>query len=277
LKLIENKRKCKKAYLKNYQNKSNDKNIDTVAMITFIKKINKIRNFGSFENFSWPSDLPEFKKNNLFYGKNGSGKTTLSHFLQCNEKGKFPDDFKPSPSMEITTTKGSISDLTALSDKIKVFNTYYISDNLFWDAGHANNLLWLGQANIEIQNAIEKLDKEIEQLNNELPTLEKNETESSNKLEKFLTDHSRNIRALLGYDQSEYQKTHLKKDYDNIIAGKIAAVSLSEDDYSTKQEIAKAIATEPELQNCNSPKLNLKEVIPKHKFILPSAHSPSTR
>jgi len=229
-------------------------------MTTFIKKISKIKNFGSFENFSWPTNLPEFKKNNLFYGKNGSGKTTLSHFLQCNEKGQFPDDFKPSPSIEIITEQGSVSDLSTLSGKVKVFNTYYISDNLFWDAGHANNLLWLGQANIEIQNAIEKLDKEIEKLNNELPILEKNKTESSNKLEKFLTDYSRNIRSLLGYNQSEYQKTHLQKDYDNIIAGKTTAVLLSDEDCNTKQELAKAKSTEPELQNCNSPKLNLKEV-----------------
>lgn len=229
-------------------------------MTTFINKISKIKNFGSFENFLWPTNLPEFKKNNLFYGKNGSGKTTLSHLLQCNEKGKFPDDFKPYPSMEIITTQGSISDLTTLSDKIKVFNTYYISDNLFWDAGHANNLLWLGQANIEIQNAIEKLDKEIEQLDNELPILEKNKTESSNKLEKFLTDHSKNIRSLLGYDQSEYHKTHLKKDYESIIDGKTTAVLLSDEAYKAKQELAKANSTEPELQNCNSPKLNLKEV-----------------
>lgn len=229
-------------------------------MTTFIRKISKIKNFGSFENFLWPTDLPEFKKNNLLYGKNGSGKTTLSHFLQCSEKSKFPDDFSPAPSMEITTTQGNVSDLTTLSGKIKVFNTYYISDNLFWDAGHANNLLWLGQANIEIQNAIEKLDREIGQLNDEVPALEKNKTESSIKLEKFLTDHSRNIRTLLGYDQSEYQKTHLKKDYDNIIAGTIMAVSLSDEECSTKQELAKSNLTESELQSCSSSKLNLKGV-----------------
>ena len=44
----------------------------------YIKKINRIKDFGSFEDFTWPNDLPEFKKYNLFYGKNGSGKTTLN-------------------------------------------------------------------------------------------------------------------------------------------------------------------------------------------------------
>src|SRR5690348_17106863 len=79
-----------------------------------IKKINKLKDFGSFENFSWPIGMPEFKKNNLFYGKNGSGKTTLSHFFQCFEDGKFPIDFVKPPTMEVVTGQGKTSDLNTV-------------------------------------------------------------------------------------------------------------------------------------------------------------------
>ncbi len=108
-----------------------------------INRIDKLKSFGSFENFRWLS-LPEFKQHNFIYGKNGSGKTTLSRFLQSFEENGFPDDYVPSPSMEITVNQDKHSDFDVLRGRIKVFNIYYIANNLFWDDVRANNLLWLG-------------------------------------------------------------------------------------------------------------------------------------
>lgn len=217
-------------------------------------------NFGSFEDFSWPGTLPEFKKHNLFYGKNGSGKTTFSHFLQCYEEEKFPEDFAPAPSMEIITEEGKSSEFSALSGRIKVFNTYYISNNLFWDGGHATNLLWLGRSNIEIQNAVTKLDEDIDILEKGLPNLEQASKTSAGKVDVLLTDHSKIIRNFLGYDQSKYQKTHLKKDYADIIGGRLEATILSDEDYKTKRDVALATSAELEIPDFKLPQLNIKAV-----------------
>src|SRR5712672_286521 len=54
------------------------------SMLTAIKKI---KGFGVFDDFSAPSDLPEFKRFNLIYGENGSGKTTLSRLFAALELG----------------------------------------------------------------------------------------------------------------------------------------------------------------------------------------------
>lgn len=50
-----------------------------------ISKFNKI-NARTYENFTWPSELPEFENYNLIYGWNGSGKTTLADILRMIEK-----------------------------------------------------------------------------------------------------------------------------------------------------------------------------------------------
>lgn len=223
-----------------------------------IKKINKLKDFGSFENFSWPAGLPEFKKNNLFYGKNGSGKTTLSHFFQCFEDGKFPTDFAKPPTMEVITGQGKTSDLNAVVGRIKVFNTYYIKNNLFWDGGHATNLLWLGKVDIEIQNMIGRLDKEIEQLEKDSPEYEANVTKTASSLDQLLVNHSKIIRNALSYPQSQYQKTHLGKDLQEIVAGKLAATDFSEEQYNAKIAIANASTAGTEVPKYSPRAFNLK-------------------
>ncbi len=231
-----------------------------MSVSAFIQRINKIKNFGSFEDFSWPSTLSDFKKSNLFYGKNGSGKTTLSQLLQCYEDGAFPEDFIPVPSAEISTEKGKSSDLSLFLGRIKVFNTYYINSNLFWDGGHATNLLWLGKADIKIQEAIAKLDEELEELEKAVPNLSQTAKDASDKVEALLTNHSKIIRNSLSYDQAKYQKTHLKRDYSDIISGKIEANVLTDEEYRNKLTVANANSAELEITNYGTPKLNLKEI-----------------
>lgn len=56
-----------------------------------INKISKLKDFGIFQDFTWKSNLPEFKKFNLIYGWNGTGKTTLSKFFALLETGESKD------------------------------------------------------------------------------------------------------------------------------------------------------------------------------------------
>ncbi len=241
----------------------------------FVKKINVLKDFGSFENFSWSIGLPEFRKNNLFYGKNGSGKTTLSHFFQCFEDGKFPTDFAKPPSMEITTSQSKTSDLNAIAGRIKVFNTYYIKNNLFWDGGHATNLLWLGKVDIEIQNSINTLDKDIGQLEKDVPEYEANVGKTANNLDQLLINHSKIIRNALGYPQSQYQKTQLGKDLQEIVDGKLAATDLSDEEYKAKIAIANASSAGSEAPQYSPRPLNLKILSESVKSLLEEKLTPT--
>ncbi len=46
-----------------------------------ITHIRRLREWGIFHDFTWPADLPEFKKYNLIYGWNWFSKTTLSRIF----------------------------------------------------------------------------------------------------------------------------------------------------------------------------------------------------
>lgn len=55
-------------------------------------KVKQIKDFGIFHDFSWQSDMPDFKQFNLIYGWNRSGKTTFSRiFSSFENKLAFPD------------------------------------------------------------------------------------------------------------------------------------------------------------------------------------------
>lgn len=246
-------------------------------MSVFLKKIDKIKGFGSFENFAWPSNLPEFKKYNLIYGRNGSGKTTLSHFLQCYEEKEFPEDFEPTPTMKITTDQGASSDFLALNERIKVFNIYYIEKNLKWHKEEATNLLWLGKEDIEIQDAIKVLDKEVATLELNIPTYEAESALAEKSFNKLLTDHSKIIRQALDYDQGRYKKNNLEKDYEEIIDEKLVATTLNDEDYKKKKALACAATAEDEVEGFLAPELNLGRAVGEVVELLAEKITPTTQ
>src|SRR5665213_87937 len=58
-----------------------------------IRQLQRVKAFGSFDNFTWPTGLHEFKKFNLIFGWNYSGKTTFTRALRCFELNKYHEDF----------------------------------------------------------------------------------------------------------------------------------------------------------------------------------------
>ncbi len=98
-----------------------------------ITKISKLKNFDIFYDFSWNTELPEFKKFNLIYGWNRSGKTTFSRVLaSCEEKCVYDEDkFKQYPEngeFEIKTSDNTTvknTDVATNTLPIKVFNQDY--------------------------------------------------------------------------------------------------------------------------------------------------------
>lgn len=66
-----------------------------------ISKISKLKDFGIFHDFTWKTELSDFKKFNLIYGWNRSGKTTISRvFASCEKKCTYDKDkFKQYPAI----------------------------------------------------------------------------------------------------------------------------------------------------------------------------------
>ncbi|GED22314.1 hypothetical protein HHA01_12910 [Halomonas halmophila] len=123
-----------------------------------LKGIERIRNFGVFDDYSRPPDVEDFSELNLVYGWNYAGKTTLSRILRSIETQAVHPDysaarFEISTDQSTTITETSVS---TTSEKVRVFNSDFVKDNLSWDGRAFEPILLLGQQSIEAQKEIAK-------------------------------------------------------------------------------------------------------------------------
>lgn len=128
-----------------------------------IKSIEKIKGFGVYGNYQKPAGIKEFSKKNIIYGWNYSGKTTLSRlFAQLEAPHKVNPDFN---GCEFTFNSGldaiTEKNLATSPHRVRVFNSDFIKNNLFFDTGNANAILLLGKESEAAQNEIEKLAKRL--------------------------------------------------------------------------------------------------------------------
>lgn len=145
-----------------------------------ITKISKLKNFGIFHDFSWKTELPEFKKYNLIYGWNRSGKTTISRiFASCEKKCTYDKDkFKQYPAtfdesgnlinegeFDVKTDNNTTVKNTDVANNIlpiKVFNQDFIDENIsFEPSDSCNPIVYVSEEDIESKKRLEqlKLDK----------------------------------------------------------------------------------------------------------------------
>lgn len=116
-----------------------------------IKKIKSLKGLGLYNGNEAFTDINDFKKFNIFYGCNGSGKTSLSRAFRFLEQKELPVSLKlDNPTVEFsindecgnkTFNNSNVNDYT---DKIKVFNTDYIKENIDFSSNRTNGIVIIG-------------------------------------------------------------------------------------------------------------------------------------
>lgn len=131
-----------------------------------LKAFEKIKNFGVFDDYSRPPDVEDFTELNLIYGWNYAGKTTLSRVLRSIETQAVHPDYSAARFVISTDNNSTIteSSLATTSEKIRVFNSDFVKDNIGWDGEEFDPILLLGQQSIEAQKEIDRNDSLLERL-----------------------------------------------------------------------------------------------------------------
>jgi len=162
-----------------------------------IERFSKIKNHPVFRDFSWPSDLNDFKEYNLIYGWNATGKTILSNLFRAIEK-KHPIT---SGEMEIVFDGKKINSSTFSTDSIlpqvRVFNRNFIEENVFTSYGFASPIFFLGQENIEKQKEVDGLKRDLEKKLNDLSEKQQEKTDKEKELDDYCIERGKNIKELL--------------------------------------------------------------------------------
>lgn len=129
-------------------------------------KISKVRNLGVFSDFSWDTALPEFERFNVVYGENGTGKTTLSRLFDCLKTGLHEE--YPALEFKISSQTGDLTQGTAATRKVRVFNADYVQLNIGQLDGELKPILVVGKDNKALSESLKKDEKELAKRTDEI-------------------------------------------------------------------------------------------------------------
>ncbi len=175
-----------------------------------MRTIQSIKAFGVFNDFRWPTGLPEFKQYNLIYGWNYSGKTTLSRAFRCFEQKQPHADFAGA-QVQLKAEDGTVHHLSAphSAPKFRVFNSDFVRENLSFDLGSATPILVLGAEDIAKQEALKTKKAEREERTSSKESNERKREEKTAGIEKALTNYARdfikNPLAEVNYDKRRFE------------------------------------------------------------------------
>jgi wobble nucleotide-excising tRNase len=127
-----------------------------------VKTLHRIRGLGVFVDHSHAADVPEFRRYNLIYGFNGSGKTTLSRILRSIELGALSEHLSPDGEFAVSFNDGHSATHETVkgtpNDKIAVFNTDFIDENLRWRDGKASPVYFIGREQARLSLLLDRLN-----------------------------------------------------------------------------------------------------------------------
>lgn len=234
-----------------------------------LKAFERIRNFGVFDDYSRPPGVEDFSELNLIYGWNYAGKTTLSRVLRSIETQTVHPDYSTA-RFEISTDSNSTiteSSLTNASEKIRVFNSDFVKDNLSWDGEAFEPILLLGQQSIVAQQEIAKNDALLKRLNDGYRVKQASIRKRDEDLRAKKTDRARALKQALQLVET-FTAMHLNQELAKIESDPNAHL-VTDEDVTRLQQAATADEKGklPKIQNFflnlsgNSPADGLAELL----------------
>lgn len=185
-----------------------------------IKRITHVKNFRCYQD--WRHTFTEtFEKLNLIYAPNGTGKSTFAELLSG-----VPGDSEWSHGMRAdiqTTTDGSSDGLSAsehwIWEQVRLFNAEYVRRNLRFDAADGQGtgadapaLLHLGEPDIEDRRRREAAESRLQELGEDLKTLEKTRKQVSSRREELCTGVGRAVNRELKGKAPRFDRRFDKRD-----------------------------------------------------------------
>ncbi len=185
-----------------------------------IERIDKI-NYRIFRDFSWPSDLPVFKRFNLIYGWNGSGKTTLSNIFRAIEKKQSITDGEFEVIVDGRRIKSAFLSTESSLPQTKVFNRDFVAENVFTSHGSVSPIFFLGEASVEKQKQIEIKKGQYAAKQIELASKQQVRITSESQFDSYCIDQARIVRELLRSSgqnpYNNYDKRNFKSKCESLV------------------------------------------------------------
>lgn len=184
-----------------------------------IKKVRSLKGVGILANKAAKDVGPEFLKVNLIYGFNGSGKSTLSRVFSCLQKGQAHDDLPAECAFEIELEDGTVygapNKLTGLEERVCVFNTDFVAENLQWEKGTAASIFYLSQEQAGLVDQLKAVEQTLPAKAAALAGATNTAKASAKTFSTYCTERARTVHQARHMASKKYEAPKLKADYAN--------------------------------------------------------------
>jgi wobble nucleotide-excising tRNase len=186
-----------------------------MGMITNIKSLQAM---GIYADRNMRSPALQFKRYNLVYGFNGSGKSTLSRIFASLEAGAPHSKLPKGGTFEVTLDDGSTfgcpTNPTGLENRLLVFNSDYIEQNLQWSAGRAKPVFYIGADQAEAASELTSIEGEITKAAAKKLAAIATEKAAEKTFANFKKERAKSVAARLHLGSRKYEAPTLAKDYE---------------------------------------------------------------
>ncbi len=180
--------------------------------MTPITRISRLRSCGVFRSFTWPPNLPEFKRYNLIYGWNGTGKTTLSRIFRNLGRREQPETGEVVLRTEDRNVTGEEFPQSNL--QVRVFNRDFIEQSVFSvKSGEMPSIFVLGTESAEKQQEVERLKQQLVIAQSQFESAESNKNKASQNFDRFCIDRARVIKDTLRSSGQNSYNNYNKSDF----------------------------------------------------------------
>jgi wobble nucleotide-excising tRNase len=204
--------------------------------MTIIKNIRILKGAPILADRKASTPTLDLKRFNLFYGFNGSGKSTLSRIFACLQHGtrhnKLPDDC----TFEIEMSDGrkfTCPDaLSGIEQRVCVFNSDFVVDNLRWETGVANPVFYISAEQGDAAEQLKAIEAKLPAAQKEL----EGETKLVKERERSFTDYKKNLAKTISErlrQASRYEAPQLIVDIEKLGATATNKLSAADLDAAT--------------------------------------------
>lgn len=186
--------------------------------MSIVSNIKSLQGMGIYADRGARSPSLQFRRYNLIYGFNGSGKSTLSRLFASLEAARPHPKLPEGGTFEIALDDGSAfgcpTNPVGLEQRLLVFNSDYIEQNLQWAAGRANPVFYIGAEQAEAANELTKVEGDIIQSDAKREAASATEKAAEKTFANFKRERAKSVASRLHLGNRKYEAPALAKDYD---------------------------------------------------------------
>ncbi len=187
--------------------------------MAFVKRIRSLKGVGVLADKGAKDLGLGFLKLNLIYGLNGSGKSTFSRLFACLQKGREHPQLPDGCAFEIELENGMIygapNKLQGLEDRVCVFNTDFVAENLQWEKGTASSIFYLSQEQADLVAELKNVETTLPAKKAILEGAVKTDKASKKNFSTYCTERAKAVHSARHLGTRKYEAPRLKTDYLN--------------------------------------------------------------